>query len=139
MRAAEAYGAAFSKLTVQAIDPMLSSVAFSPGARLFDVVCGLGDLAAVAARRGARVTGLAFSPRMVALALRIHPGIDFREGDAEAMPFGAGSFEVVAMNFGVGHVPDPDRAFREAHRVLASGGRYAFSWWAGLDEAVVFG
>lgn len=138
-RAAEAYRQAWSRLTAQAIEPLLEAVQLEPGQRLLDVACGPGDLAAAALGRGARPTGVDLAPAMVDLARRLHPEIAFEEGDAEALPFAEAELDVVAMNFCAGHVTDPDLAFREAHRVLRRGGRYGFSWWAPPDEAVVFG
>ena len=58
---------------------------------------------------------------------------------AEALPFDAGSFDAVTMNFGLLHLARPDTALAEAHRVLRPGGRYAFTVWAAPERAVGFG
>lgn len=73
-------------VTLGAIDPLLEAVEAGPGARVLDIACGTGALAAAAARRGADVIGMDFAPTMIAEAIRRHPGIDFRVGDAEAIP-----------------------------------------------------
>src|SRR5262245_56729282 len=86
-RAPEAYRSAFSKVTAQAIGPLLTALNVAAGERFLDVACGPGDLSAAAARRGARPLGLDLSPAMVALARRLHPEIEVQEGDAEALPF----------------------------------------------------
>lgn len=57
--------------------------------RVLDVACGPGHVAAAAARRGARATGCDLSSAMVTLASRLHPELEFRQGDAEALPFTA--------------------------------------------------
>jgi SAM-dependent methyltransferase len=106
---------------------------------LLDVACGPGFVAAAAARRGADVIGLDFSPAMVAQAQRAHPTVAFRAGDAQSLPFAAGSFDAVVMNFGLLHLARPDQAIAEACRVLAPGGRYGFTIWAAPEEAVGFG
>jgi SAM-dependent methyltransferase len=49
--------------------------------------------------------------------------------DATALPFADGEFDVVVCQFGVMFFPDKDKSYREAHRVLAPGGRYLFSVW----------
>ena len=67
--------------------------------------------------------------RVVALAGSLHPGIEFREADAESLPFDAGAFDAVVSNFGVGHLPRPERAVAEFARVLARGGVTAVTWW----------
>ena len=100
------------------------------GVRLLDVACGPGYVAGVAAAQGARVIGLDFSPLMVAEARRRYPDVEFREGDAEALPFDDGGFDAAVMNFGLLHLARPEAAIAEAHRVLAAGGRYAFTVWA---------
>ena len=57
------------------------------------------------------------------------PGHEFREGDAEALPFPDGSFAAVVCTFGILHFSRPAVALTEAHRVLRSGGRFAFTVW----------
>src|SRR2546422_34553 len=97
----------------------------SPGDRLGpnEIVAPLG------AGPGMLVTGLDFSPAMIGLARARHPQIEFREGDAETLPFDAASFDASVMNFGMLHLARPDRAIAEAHRVLRPGGRFAFTVW----------
>ena len=138
-RAAAFYGNAFGALTAQTAGPMLDSVRASQGTRLLDVASGPGFVAGAAAARGATVVGLDFSPAMIAEARRRLPALSFREGDAEALPFDSGSFDAVVMNFGLLHLARPDAALAEAHRVLRTGGRYAFTVWANPERAVAFG
>ena len=138
-RASEHYVDAFAALTTQTAEPMLDAAHVARGTRLLDVASGPGVIAAAAAARGADVSGLDFSAAMVAEAKRRHPGIAFREGDAEALSFDAGSFDAVVMNFGLLHLARPDTAIAEAHRVLRRGGRYALTVWAPPEEAVGFG
>jgi len=65
--------------------------------------------------------------------------MDFREGDAEDLPFLAGAFDAVIMNFGILHLAKPDQAIAEACRVLRSGGRFAFTCWEKPEATVGFG
>lgn len=138
-RAAEFYGGAFGALTAQTAAALLDAVGAAPGMRLLDVASGPGFIAAAANARGATAIGLDFAPAMVDEARRRHPAIEFREGDAEALPFEGASFDAAVMNFGMLHLARPDEAIVEARRVLRPGGRYAFTVWAGPDQAVGFG
>jgi ubiquinone/menaquinone biosynthesis C-methylase UbiE len=138
-RAAEFYGDAFGALTAQTAGPMLDRVHASDGTALLDVACGPGFIAGAAAARGADVVGLDFSAAMVAEAAKRWPALRFRQGDAQALPFDAGRFDAVVMNFGLLHLARPDAALTEARRVLRAGGRYAFTVWAAPERAVAFG
>ena len=138
-RAAEFYGDAFGALTAQTAPALLDAAGAAAGTRLLDVASGPGFIAAAASQRGAAVTGLDFARAMVVEARRRHPSIEFREGDAEALPFADASFDAVVMNFGMLHLAQPDAAIAEADRVLRPGGRYAFTVWAPPERAVGFG
>src|SRR5229473_5416449 len=97
--AARGYDDAFGSLTRQAIDPLLDAAQARSGARVLDVASGPGYVAAAATARGASVTGVDFSLAMVRLARAQNPGVKFRKGNAEALPFRDGFFDAVVMNF----------------------------------------
>ena len=92
------------------------------GGSALDVACGSGkltsELARVAGNRG-RVVGLDFSPEMLVIARRDHPGLEFMEGDALNLPFGDGAFDVAAIAFGLRNLADPVRGLREMARVVS--------------------
>lgn len=133
------YDTAFARLTTQAVEPLLDAVGATRGTRLLDVATGPGYVAGAAARRGAQATGVDFSSSMVAHARRAHPGADFREGDAEALDFAEGTFDAVVMAYGILHLARPEKAVREAARVLKPGGRFAFTAWCKPEETVAYG
>jgi SAM-dependent methyltransferase len=129
-RVAGSYHDFFEPVTRGAIATLLDVASARAGSRVLDVATGPGAVAAAAGARGAsRVVGVDLSPKMVALAASLHPGIEFREADAEALPFDPGAFDSVVCNFGIGHFPRPERALSEILRVLARGGMAAASWW----------
>lgn len=133
------YDHGFAELTSQSVRPLLDGANVGRGTRVLDVATGPGYIAAAAASRGAQVVGVDFSAAMIDHARRRTPHVEFREGDAEALPFPVHSFDAVIIGFGLLHLSNPDRALEEAHRVLAPGGRCAFTVWAPPEETVGFG
>jgi ubiquinone/menaquinone biosynthesis C-methylase UbiE len=124
----------FAGATALFVAPLLDAAKIKPGARLLDIACGTGVASARAAAAGAHVTGADFSPEMIAQAQKRHPGIAFQTADAEQLPFADASFDAVIANFGIHHVERPERAIAQARRVLAPGGTFAFTFWAGRQE-----
>jgi len=118
---------------------MLADLAgMAGGDRVLDVGCGTGVVAREAARRvGAegRVVGLDLNPRMLAVARRLAPEIEWRQGDAGDLPFEDGSFDLVASQYAAMFFPDPALALREMWRVLAPGGRLAVAVCGPLADA----
>jgi len=94
-----------------------------PGARALDVATGTGDLAIELAGRGAEVSGLDFSERMLELARGKAPGLDWVQGDALELPYGDDEFDAVTVGFGARNFSDLDRGLREMARVTRPGGR----------------
>ncbi|WP_052390589.1 class I SAM-dependent methyltransferase [Streptomyces sp. NRRL B-24484] len=96
------------------------------GAAVLDVGCGRGGGTARLARtrRPRTVTGLDASPRNVAHCRRDHaaPGLSFRYGEADRLPFPDASFDAVVSVESVHCFPDPGRFLAEAARVLRPGG-----------------
>jgi len=103
------------------------------GTKVLDVACGTGNLAVIAARQGCLVSGVDIAGNLIAQAraraaeegLPIH----FKEGDAEALPFADGLYDVVVSMFGVMFTPQPQVATAELRRVTRPSGRIALANW----------
>jgi ubiquinone/menaquinone biosynthesis C-methylase UbiE len=125
-------------ITQQAAKPLLDAVEAGPGVKLLDLACGTGYVSALASAQGAEVIGLDFASSMVDEASKLHPDIEFREGDAEALPFADESFDVIVCNFGILHFARPEQAIAQTYRVLSTGGRVAFTAWAPPERSPYF-
>jgi SAM-dependent methyltransferase len=103
------------------------------GEEVLDVACGTGNVAIPAAAAGARVTGIDLTPRMLEIAQRraADAGVEVQwtEGDAEALPFEDGRFDVVLSAFGCMFAPRHEVVADELARVLRPGGRLAVCSW----------
>ncbi len=135
---ARAYHASWTRLTSQAVEPLLDAAHVARGLRVLDVATGPGQLAAAAAERGADVSAIDFADAMLTQAHAQYPHIQFEAGDAEALPFPPLSFDAVVIAFGMLHFARPEIALVEAHRVLRASGRVAFSVWSTPDQAIGF-
>jgi ubiquinone/menaquinone biosynthesis C-methylase UbiE len=129
----------FGPITARVAEPLLDATESGPGVRLLEVGCGPGHLAAKAAGRGAAVIGVDGAAGMVSLARRLHPQLDVRRGDAEALAFPDGSFEAVVASFVLLHLGRPEQAAAEFTRVLVPGGRVALTVWDEPDRARFIG
>lgn len=116
------------------------------GERVLDVGCGTGIVARTIADlvgEGGQVIGLDLNDDMLAVArtaaATIRPEIEWRQGDAAALPFADGSFDIVTCQYAVQFFPDPPAALSEAHRVLAPDGRLALTLGRSVEQNRVYG
>ncbi|HSI79165.1 MAG TPA: class I SAM-dependent methyltransferase [Solirubrobacterales bacterium] len=120
-------------LTVPLADVLCDAVDLRPGSRVVDVATGTGHVALAAARRFCEVTGIDYVPALVEGAQRRAEAegleVDFREGDAESLPFEDGSFDYVLSAIGVMFTADHQRTASELTRVCRPQGIVGFVNW----------
>ena len=120
----------------------LEEVKLSRGDRFLDIACGTGVVARAAKERlgdAGYVVGIDISADMLAVARAVAPSIDWREGNAGALPLNDGEqFDVVVCQQGLQFFPDKPAAAAEMRRALATGGRLAVSTWRSDDESPFF-
>ncbi len=113
---------------------LVDAVAAGPATALVDVACGTGNAALAAAARGAAVTGIDASERLVEQAREraAAAGLEarFLAGDAGALPLPDAGFDAAVSAFGVIFAPDPAAALAEMVRVTRPGGTIGLTSWA---------
>ena len=104
-----------------------------PGNKVLDVAAGNGNVTLAAARRWCDVTSTDYVPALLARgkerAAAERLTVDFREADAEALPFAPASFDAVVSTFGVMFTADQDKAAAEMLRVCKPGGKIGLANW----------
>jgi ubiquinone/menaquinone biosynthesis C-methylase UbiE len=106
--------------------------------RLLEIAAGTGIVTAALAAGlpGVEITATDLNQPMLDHAAR-KPGlgqVQFRQVDAQALPFSDAGFDAVVCQFGVMFFPDRVAAYREARRVLKPDGRYLLNCWNGIAD-----
>ena len=125
--------AEIATLIVPVAERLADAADLRAGSAVLDVASGSGNAAIAAARLGAIVTGVDYVPSLLergrerAAAERVV--IDLRDGDAEALPFAAASFDATLSVFGSMFAPDHRRTAAEILRVTRPGGTIGLASW----------
>jgi ubiquinone/menaquinone biosynthesis C-methylase UbiE len=142
MAAAERYESAFVPALFAQWAPLLCDAAgLESGQRVLDVACGTGILARAAADRVApdgRVVGVDLNEAMLSVARRVAPDLEFRQGDAVALPFSDQSFDAVLSQMALMFFSDRRAALREMARVASTSGTVAVLVPAALSSQDAF-
>jgi SAM-dependent methyltransferase len=134
--------AQIAAFTRGATESILEAAQLRPGLRVLDLACGVGDPALSIAEKVApsgRVTATDLGPGMMSLAEELSrkkglANIEFREANAESLPFADASYDVLTCRFGIMFFPDLPKALHECFRVLKPGGRVAFVAWGKMAQ-----
>ncbi|HTT33813.1 MAG TPA: class I SAM-dependent methyltransferase [Methylomirabilota bacterium] len=123
----------FSRYMEKDAELFFRRLGLDPGARLLDVGCGAGQLALIAARAGARVTGCDISTNWLEKAQERAAAegleITFQEGDAECLPYEDAQFDAVVSLIGAMFAPRPELVAAELLRVCRPAGMIAMANW----------
>lgn len=114
-------------------ESLCEAVDLRAGNRVLDVAAGNGNASLAAARRYCKVVASDYVPALLERAAERsradHLEIEFREADAEKLPFAEASFDVVLSTFGVMFTPNQERAAAELARVCRPGGKIGLANW----------
>ena len=136
--AAEIYDAFFvPALFGQFPEPVLDHAGVRAGARVVDVGCGTGIVAAAAHRvvgTDGHVVGVDPNVGMLAVARRNEPSIDWRVGVAESLPLDDRCVDHAIGQFAAMFFTDRTAALQEMARVTVQGGTVTIATWARLDR-----
>ena len=112
---------------------LVAATDIRPGERVLDIAAGSGNVAIPAALRGATVVASDLTPELFEagrrLAAEAGAELEWREADAEALPFADDAFDVTVSSVGVMFAPHHRPAADELVRVTASGGRIGLISW----------
>ncbi|MFE4690304.1 class I SAM-dependent methyltransferase [Streptomyces sp. NPDC056749] len=103
-----------------------------------DLGCGPGKITAHLAEPGLSVLGIDLSPKMIALAGRARPDLDFAVGSMTATPLRDGALDGVLAYYSTHHTPPEvlPVVYAEFQRVLAPGGHLMLAGHVGEDEVL---
>ncbi len=114
----EAYGREFELAVVRAM--------LSPAWTIADLGCGTGSFTRELARSGAHVIGVDQSAAMLRVARRSTQdleNVELHQASLEDLPIADGACDLALLVLVLSYVAEVDPVLREAHRVLAPGGR----------------
>ncbi|MBC7171893.1 MAG: class I SAM-dependent methyltransferase [Polyangiaceae bacterium] len=124
-----------SRSIADAIEHAVERLRPAEGERVLDLATGTGWASRIVAQRfpGVAVTGVDIADQMLeyarATAARQQLAIDYRQGDAERLPFADGELDAVVSTFGVMFASRPEGAASELARVVKRGGRVVLATW----------
>lgn len=128
------------------LDPTLRSVhdrvvdlsGCGAGSNVLDIATGTGAIARLAEARGARVTAVDISPKMIDLAKSMGGTISYSVADATRLEFSGGEFDCITCGFAFSHIPQIEKAFAELKRVAKPQGTIVECSWGPTAHCPAF-
>lgn len=118
---------------------LLDAADVKDGEAVLDVACGTGAVSRAAAARGASVVGVDMMASMLDAAREQGTdGIEYREGDAAALPVDDEAFDVALCQHGLQFFPDRPAAIAAMAKALKPGGTLAIACWSRFDDMPSF-
>lgn len=138
-RCADNYMDTFTGITNETYLPLIDIGKITSGMEILEIGSGPGNFSDLLSKKGAKVNGIDFSEKMVDVAIKNFPHINFSQANAEEIPFKDNMFDVVVANFVVHHLARPEIVFQEVSRVLKKGGRFVFAVWGAPEKQASMG
>ncbi len=97
-----------------------------PDGEILDACCGTGDIGSLIKSKFpvSQITGLDFSAKMLEIAKKNNPNINFVLGDITKTSFPSDNFNTITMAFGFRNIPDKEKTLNELHRILKTNGEF---------------
>jgi ubiquinone/menaquinone biosynthesis C-methylase UbiE len=121
-------------------ETLLDRAGLTAGDRVIDLACGTGIVSRIArSRTDGKIVGVDLSPLMLEVARSVAPDIDWREGNASALPVDENEkFDLLVCQQGLQFFPEKPQSALEMHRVLAKGGKAVVATWRPIEEMPLF-
>jgi SAM-dependent methyltransferase len=126
---AEAYERGRPAYALEAVERLIAELAIGPASSVLDLAAGTGKLTRMLVPSGATIVAVEPVEGMRREFTRLLPGVEIRDGTAEAIPVADASVDAVTVGQGF-HWFDGDRALPEIHRVLRHHGGLGLIWQA---------
>ncbi|WP_299627772.1 class I SAM-dependent methyltransferase [uncultured Tateyamaria sp.] len=142
-RVADGYEASAKPVFSEFAAATLDLVDIRPDQNVADIACGPGTFTTLPVERGAGVSAIDFSARMLRIlernvALGNLDGVSIHQGDGQDLPFEDNQFDAAFSLFGLMFFPDREKGYSEMFRTLRDGGTACVSSWAQLSLCPLF-
>jgi ubiquinone/menaquinone biosynthesis C-methylase UbiE len=137
-RSAHDWASLQEKTSLPCYEYILEKLPVMAGENLLDAGCGSGYFSQLAHRRGARVTGLDASEKLIEEAKKREPGLSFICGDIESLPFPDKSFQSVCALNSIQYAENTSDALLELRRVLTEKGKLVTMIWGNKEDCQAF-